>query len=161
MRTLEDYKRIAVLLRYEPESGLLFWKTKDPKRIKRAGTKKRDGYVYVIHLDKYFLAHRVIWFILYGSLTYQIDHANTKRDDNRQCNLRAASHVQNTVNRGPQRNNKTGHKGVIFHKSTGKYIAQIGSNKKTHRLGSFETAEAAGAAYAKAAGELHGEFARH
>lgn len=161
MRTLEEYQRISLAVRYERETGLLYWNTKDKRRIKRAGCKKSDGYVYVIFEAKYFLAHRVAWFIVHGSLPEQIDHENMDRSDNRICNLRAATLVQNTLNRGPQRNNKTGIKGVLLYKQTGKYTARIRINNKIKHLGYFETPEEAGLAYAKAAGELHGEFARY
>jgi hypothetical protein len=93
--------------------------------------------------------------------TKNIDHRNGNRLDNRRCNLRLATSQQNMCNRGRQRNNKSGYKGVFpYQWDRTRYIARIGLNRCYHHLGVFTTAEAAARAYDKAARELHGEFAR-
>ena len=60
------------------------------------------------------------------------------------------------ANRGPQKNNTTGYKGVS--KKRSKFLANIG--KPVQYLGSFATAEEAARAYNEAALEMYGEFAR-
>lgn len=90
--------------------------------------------------------------------TTMIDHANRDKTDNRIENIRVCSNVQNVANRGRNRNNKTGFKGVFVSKP-GKFTAQIMHNYKARHIGYFKTAEEAHAAYLEAARELFGEFA--
>lgn len=59
------------------------------------------------------MAHRCAWLLEKGSEPPEtIDHINGIRDDNRICNLRAASFAENVRNTVPKKNNKTGFKGV-------------------------------------------------
>lgn len=88
-----------------------------------------------------------------------IDHINGDGLDNRRDNLRISSCSQNLMNRGPQNNNSSGYKGVIYDKSRSKWRAEICVDKKRKYLGRFETAEAAACAYNLAATKYHGEFA--
>lgn len=88
-----------------------------------------------------------------------IDHKNRDRSDNRLANLREASRSQNAWNRGLDRRNTSGHKGVTFVRATGKWRAIIGFKGKFIFLGGYKTKEAAAKAYADAATRLHGEFA--
>ncbi len=90
----------------------------------------------------------------------QVDHRNHLKSDNRRFNLRLASDIQNKCNRGIQRNNSCGFKGVHFCKKQNKWRAMIRLNKKRFCLGRFQTKELAHAAYCDAAKKLHGEFAR-
>lgn len=86
-----------------------------------------------------------------------VDHVNGNRTDNRRCNLRVCTRSQNGYNQGLPKHNTSGFKGVCLR--NGRWIAGIKSNGKKKHLGSFETPEAAYAAYCSAARELHGEFA--
>lgn len=88
------------------------------------------------------------------------DHINGNGLDNRRSNLRIATPQQNQCNRGKQRNNTTGFKGVYYNKKCDKFAAAIRANKKLHYLGLFSTAEGAHAAYCAAADRLHGDFAK-
>lgn len=90
---------------------------------------------------------------------FDIDHTNNNGLDNRRGNLRVATRSQNGRNRGAQRNNTSGAKGVTWSKSAGKWEAKIWLNKKRHWLGLFETKEEAAEAYRAAAAKLHGRFA--
>jgi hypothetical protein len=89
-----------------------------------------------------------------------VDHKNTDGLDNRRCNLRFATKAQNMRNRGKQKNNSTGFKGVSIGRQIGTFRACIKVDKKYISLGQFKTAEEAHAAYCAAAKELHGDFAR-
>lgn len=63
--------------------------------------------------------HRVIAETPIGLET---DHANGDKLDNRRCNLRVATMAENQRNRPAYRNNKSGLKGVSFHKESGKFF---------------------------------------
>jgi hypothetical protein len=91
---------------------------------------------------------------------YVVDHINGNGLDNTRANLRECSHAENCRNQRRPRHGTSGLKGATFCKRLDKFIAQICLDGKKIHLGLFPTAEAAHAAYVKAAAELHGEFAR-
>lgn len=86
-----------------------------------------------------------------------VDHINGDRLDNRRQNLRLATKSQNMMNRGKQKNNTTGYKGVT--RVNGAYVAQLQKDRKNYYLGTYATPEEAALAYNKAALAHHGEFA--
>lgn len=87
-----------------------------------------------------------------------VDHIDMNKSNNAWSNLRDATKSQNGKNSRAKRTNKFGLKGVC--KVGNRYQAQIGCDGVKHHLGLFGTPEEAHAAYAAAAKELHGEFAR-
>ena len=99
--------------------------------------------------------HRYIMMATKGS---EIDHINGDSLDNRSINLRFCTRSQNMYNRGPQRNNTTGFKGVSFDKSRGKFIASISARGKQYNLGRFATPQEAAEVYQRKAEELHRAF---
>lgn len=90
----------------------------------------------------------------------KVDHVDGNGLNNTRSNLRVATTSENGMNRGKQKNNKSGFKGVCFFARTNKWVAYIRVNRKSRNLGYFFTPEEAHAAYCAAASELHGEFAR-
>lgn len=88
-----------------------------------------------------------------------IDHINGNKLDNRKSNLRICTASENARNRGKQRNNTSGYKGVCYDKVRRKWKAEIKANGVRHYLGRFDTVEDAHQAYVDAAKELHGSFA--
>jgi len=88
-----------------------------------------------------------------------IDHINTSKLDDRRSNLREASKAHNGRNRGKQVNNTSGFKGVHFDAWSGKHRAEITVDAHAIKLGRYDTAEEAHAAYVAAALKYHGEFA--
>ena len=111
-----------------------------------------DGYAYSringigVFLHKYIIG-----------LGGVIDHINRDKLDNRKSNLRPVTVQQNNMNKGPQRNNRLGIKGVSV-EGPG-YRAVIKFNRKTIILGHFDDPFSAAAAYNNAAVELFGEYA--
>ena len=91
----------------------------------------------------------------------RIDHIDHNPLNNRRSNLRTATVVQNGHNRGPNKNNTTGVKGVSFDKVRGRYRARIGFENKHYHLGLFDTIPEAAAVVQKKRRELVGEFASH
>lgn len=91
-----------------------------------------------------------------------VDHINRDKSDNRRRNLRVCTQSESNMNRGVQRSNKIGIKGVAFCPSRerpSKYRAQININGERIRLGWFATAGEAEAAYKDAERKFFGEYA--
>jgi hypothetical protein len=72
----------------------------------------------------------------------QVDHRNHITTDNRRSNLRIVTQSVNQMNRkGAQRNSKSGHRGISFHRTTGKFRFVATINGKQKHMGLFGTAE--------------------
>lgn len=102
-----------------------------------------------------FLMHRFLLPTIDGA----IDHINGNGLDNRRLNLRPATNGQNQWNRGRQRNNASGYKGVSYIPRLNRWWAQIVADGKHHNLGLHDAPEEAARAYDAAARDLHGAFA--
>lgn len=156
-------ERLKELLEYNRDTGEWRWlKTLRPQSPAGciAGSKGKE--YTLLRVDRRaYMAHKLAWLYCYGDWpAKQIDHINGDRYDNRIVNLRLATPSENGRNRGPQRNNTSGVKGVTWHARDKRWQAQIWVNGKRIQLGYFIDIKDAAAAYAKAALELHGEFAR-
>lgn len=151
----------------EYRDGELYWKVSRgrAKAGSRAGTLMTTewGHIYrVIKLNKKpYLAHRMIWEMFVGPIPegMVIDHENGDTLDNRLENLRVCTNTQNAQNIHHGRGIYSKIKGVSYAKKSDKYVAQISINGKNTWLGSFDTEESAGDAYARAAIEHFGEYA--
>ena len=135
----EDYERITRWKWCAGKGGDTFYATRCPG--------KRNTTIAM---------HRLI---IGASGRQQIDHVNGNGLDNRRCNLRLATKSQNMMNRGPQKGNKSGYKGVHFDLASGKWMAIIKFDGRNRNLGRFNTKEQAAQAYNKAAQEHFGTFA--
>lgn len=89
----------------------------------------------------------------------EIDHINGLSLDNRQENLRLTTRSENQRNRGFQKNNKSGFKGVCKRKDRDDWLSQIKHLGKVIHLGYFSSKKEAALAYDRAARKLHGKFA--
>lgn len=143
--------RLKELLSYDPETGVFTHKTYRGGRIKageRAGALMNKGYVHIKVDGKKYLAHRLVWLYVSGQFpTDEVDHINGDRADNRLVNLRAVTKKQNCENRKQQINNKSGHRGVHWHKASGKWQAMIRHQGELIPLGLFnDVIDAANAA---------------
>ena len=109
---------------------------------------------------KKFSIHRLVGlaFLENPDNKPMIDHIDNNTSNNNVKNLRWATSKDNLANQGKYKNNKSGFKGVSFHKHRNKYRAQIKINDKIKHLGYFETAEEASVAYEAKAKEIHGDF---
>ncbi len=90
----------------------------------------------------------------------QVDHINGDVHDNRRSNLRLATHAENHRNTKRPTTNKSGYKGVSWHKEARKWRATISSHGQWKHLGFFDTPQEAHRAYIDAAAKLNGDFAR-
>ena len=172
---------VRELLDYDPATGEFRWKTRHvswfhDSRLRtqeascrawntlyagrQAGSRQKRGYVTIRVLGDGYYAHSVAWLYVMGAWPTQIDHIDIDRTNNRFDNLRLASSQQNLQNRGKQKNNTSGLKGVSWSKAAKKWWAQIVADGRHKHLGLFGCPAAAHFAYVVAADKLHGEFAR-
>lgn len=159
MREMLELAELRRLLYYDPETGVFVWSASNsnssPVGSVAGRSTNSDGYRSIWINKRCYKAHRLVWFYVHGEWPDQIDHKNGIRDDNRINNLRSVPSKLNTHNqRAPHRHNRSGFLGVSI-KANGKYIADIRVNGKKRFLGTYETAEAAHAAYVAAKRVLH------
>ena len=154
-------ERVREVLDYD--DGILRWK----KRISRRGVLGKEpggtnpgGYKFFMLDGRTRLAHRVIFLWHHGYMPKEIDHADGNKLNNRIENLRPSTKSENCCNRHMRSDNKSGFKGVYWHKDSGKWRAEIGFRGKKTQLGAFACPEDAAKAYAVAALQLHGDFVR-
>ena len=163
--------RLKELLDYDPETGVFTWLERSalPQWNARfAGTRagaitslrhRRSAYLQISVDRRLYLAHRLAWLWINGSWPDdQIDHRDCDGLNNRLGNIRTCTSRQNHGNTRTHRRNKAGLKGVA--PAGNKYAAYIQISGATEYIGTFETAEAAHAAYCKRAFEVFGPYAR-
>lgn len=151
------------VLNYDHITGIFTWKKPLSSKFNKndiVGNLHTSGHLRVTLFEKKYYLHRLAWLYVYGEMTkYQIDHINGKKTDNRICNLREATNMQNSQNK-TVKNSTSGYKGVTWAKSVNKWKAQITFNYKNKHLGYFDNKLQAYNAYKVAALKFHGEFAK-
>ena len=181
-KPLPSQEVLRQLLRYEPETGKLFWLTrtadmmsgKDPRGPEWAasawnakfGGKEAftfsdpRGYRHGKILGKVYQAHRVIWKIVHGVDPDVIDHIDGDPRNNRIGNLRNCSVSENSRNYKKDAGQTSTYRGVCWVARDKKWGARIsnGRNGKVS-LGNFDSEMDAALAYDAAAIKLHKEFA--
>lgn len=157
-------ERLNQVLSYDPETGLFRnkeWRGGTARANEVCGCVSDAGYLRARIDGKYYLLHRLAWFLVHGSMPDQeIDHINGVRTDNRIENLRRATRQQNAYNTKPRSNSASPHKGVTFAAHANLWRARLHVNKRELHLGYFQTAAEAHEAYKRAASEFHGAFSR-
>ena len=152
---------VKTLLHYNPETGLFTW-LKSPRYGwvgKTAGCLSNNGGVHIKINGMLYQAHRLVWLYVHGYLPPLIDHINGNRADNCIANLRVANKSENAINSKKRVDNKSGYKGVHWHKQSSRWRACIRKDGIGRTLGNFKSPEEAHEAYKNAALELHGSFA--
>lgn len=163
-KDLPSPELLRKLLRYEPDTGKLFWRERTPDMFcngrhstahtcakwnanyafKEAGGKMTNGYSSVSVQSKRLLAHRIAFAIYYNKWPDGIiDHKNGIVSDNRIENIHDVNSVQNNMNQKRHCDNKSGVTGVWYDKSRGTYQAYISINNKrvwAKRFGDLEEA---------------------
>lgn len=149
-----DIPNIKEILDYDEDSGLFRWKHNMNGRSKKccagtiAGTKINSGYIQISIFNIRYLAHRLAWFYVHGSIDQNlvIDHINRIRDDNRIENLRLVDPYENALNKSVQKRSSSGHTGIIWNKSKNKWQVSITINGKRFNCGNFSNFDNAVAA---------------
>lgn len=155
-------ERLKELLHYDPETGHFTRRVTRGGKVagSRAGKLNTSGHRQIRIDGRVYLAHRLAFLYVLGSFPADcVDHVNQVKDDNRWCNLRPATRQQNQGNKGLQRNNSSGHRGVSWDKRHGKWVAQGGRSKGRIHLGRFDSLEEAAAAAQSWRNQTYGEFA--
>jgi hypothetical protein len=155
-----DYKNL-----FEYKDGDLFWINSPNSLVPAgsiAGSLRNDNYIGIFIDGTYYLAHRIIWEMHNGPIPegLVIDHIDGVRYNNHLDNLRVCTFQQNHFNRGKQSNNKSGFKGVSWHKQKAKWVAQIKIEGRNKFLGFFHDPEQAYAKYCEMAIKHYGKYAK-
>lgn len=161
------HQHLLELLSYEPETGDFRWKVDGFRRGpgKLAGTLQKTGsaagYTYITVAGHKYRAHRLAWFYVYGVAPGLIDHIDGNKSNNSIRNLRVTTQRQNCYNTKRSSRNKSGHKGVCWDKSKGKWMASIRlSCGKQKTIGRYDSKDDAAAAWREVALRDRGEFLR-
>jgi len=171
------------LLRYEPDTGKLFWLARPIAMFAGIGRNSAahqctvwntryagqeaftatNAYGYRVGsiLGTLVHAHIVIWAMASGEWpAHDVDHEDLNRSNNRLGNLRPATRSQNMMNGSLRKDSTSGHKGVNWSKQKGKWAVVVQANGKKHHGGHHDRIEDAVAARRALAEIVHGEFAR-
>lgn len=171
------------LLKYNPETGRLHWRPRDPSHFGSSGKRSPDalcanwnsryaakealfyvgshGYRCGSIMGKSYLAHRVIMAMERGCWDFRyVDHVNGDTLDNRIENLRVATNGQNIANSRSRIGATSRYLGVARHTQNGNWIACITKDGHQKHIGVFAEEADAAKAYNEAAKRTHGEFAR-
>lgn len=177
-KPLPSPDELRQLLDYDPETGVLTWKPRNPAMFEPTAARTAEhacsnwnarwagkpaftslnalGYARGNIFGSTIKAHRAAWAIVHGRWPDELlDHINGDPSDNRLSNLREATFSENQQNRTINKRNKSGFPGVSFDRAHGKWQAGIGFGLRKKHLGRFDSAEEAGRAYAEAKRKFH------
>lgn len=159
--TLPDLALLQALFTYEPSTGVFTWASLPHVRTnvgligREAGALNSRGYRVICVAKRKYFAHRLAWKLVHGSDPQgEIDHINGDRSDNRICNLRVVSRVENGRNLALPTHNRSGSIGVAFRADRRKWMAYIRVNKRNRFLGNFAKKQDAIAARKRAEREF-------
>lgn len=162
VRRVPTQDELKSLYLYDPETGhFTHLKSRGKGRAGQlAGNINSNGYREMRVCNTLFQAHRLAFLYMTGTFPEKpltVDHINGVRDDNRWCNLRAATWHEQTWNSPVRQQCKSGLKGAWPCKTTGRWQSILTDGKARIWLGRFDTADEAHRAWIKAATELRGE----
>lgn len=134
-KPLPDAELLRQLLEYDPATGGLTWRTRSPAMFEGgvrspewscnwwnsrfAGkpafvTPNKLGYLNGAINARYYLAHRIIWKLVYGTDPEFVDHIDRNPANNRLANLRSVAHAENCRNRKLRSDNTSGYAGISY-----------------------------------------------
>lgn len=117
----------------------------------------QHGYIQTTIGKRNVFLHRLVMKNELAENLY-VDHLNHDPGDNRKCNLRVVSHLENMHNLKLSNKNTSGVTGVYLNKRTGKWYSQIMVGGKTKCLGTYVDFDDAVAARKTAEEKYFGKF---
>jgi len=136
-----SYAEFSKLLNYDPNSGKIVWNVGRSNSIKAgdaAGHIDYKGYRMICIKGYRYQASRVAFLLMTGDWPKNhMDHIDHCRANNKWPNLREVTHQVNHKNRSMSKNNTSGVIGVVWHKPSTKWVAQIKVSGKVIYLGGF------------------------
>jgi hypothetical protein len=152
------------ILHYDALTGDFTWKVRLANCVRIGDTAGSitgtPSYIYITINKKAYPAHKLAWLYVTGVWPIRVDHKNTVRTDNRWCNLREATAMENNRNRSIGVNNNSGIKGVCWNKLERRWEACVMKGTIRHHK-KFTSLEEASVWVRLQREQLHGEFANH
>ncbi|PTT41483.1 HNH endonuclease [Acidovorax sp. HMWF018] len=155
-------QRLREVLRYEPESGQMFWLIRAAHRRhpgEEAGSPSKDGRIRIRIDGQLFYRYRLAWLWMTGKWPDKcVDHINGDHTDDSWKNLRDVPQAINCQNyRKAPKSSSTGLLGAQA-LPNGRFESSVKTLYKRRYLGSFDNAQDAHEAYIAAKRELHPGF---
>ena len=166
-KALPSQEVLRQLLRYEADTGKLFWLPRgpewfqdskyDPCRVSHWWNERFSGceafctfdvkgYPYGFIFNRRVAGHRIVWEFHNGAILGEIDHIDGNPGNPRIENLRDVSRKANMQNKRTYRRNSSGFRGVYWSKVSQKWRVALSMNGKERHLGYFTDFDAAVAA---------------
>lgn len=159
LKAMFDYREDGNLIRKHSIGG------NGNKAGRVIGTKPKNNrdnrYSATTIHGEHWCVHKLIYLYHYGYVPKQLDHINCDTSDNRIENLREASSSENMMNRRIFSNNKSGHKGVSWSKSHGKWFVYMNVDKVRKNFGHYDDLEIAALLASEVRDLHHGNFVCH
>lgn len=158
-----DIELLKSALNFDPQTGIFTWKRQLASNCiigHEAGYINSCGYRDISLNGVAYKAHRLAWFITYGTWPDLIDHIDTDKANNAISNLREATTSENSRNQSTNSRNISGSRGVSWHSRTRKWRVKIRREGIEYYGGSYRSLADAEKASERLCRELHGEFYR-
>lgn len=137
---MQPDRNILNQVAYDPITGVFTWRV-NKTRVKRgdkAGRLNTHGYRQIRICGKYYLAHRLAWWICWGQWPdFILDHIDGTPDNNKINNLRPSNYSLNNQNTRLRKDNTSGYKGVYWDSRDQCWKAYLRLDKKAIHLGCF------------------------
>ncbi|NWD65774.1 DUF1937 family protein [Pseudomonas sp. IPO3774] len=140
--------KLKELLHYNPVTGVFTWVIGRSRTAAGsvANTKDRKGYLKAVIDKKPYYLHRLAFLFMVGEFPPDlVDHINGDRADNRWCNLRPVTYLENARNQKLNSGNLTGVRGVSWDERSS-WKAYAYQNNRQIFLGRFDSLFEAAAA---------------
>ena len=137
---------------YNPDTGLLSKINGEPFKTILIGA----GYPAICMFGSRYYTHCLAFLYMTGEIPEIVDHINGNKQDCRWANLRRATRSENQMNRGAQKNNSTGVKGVDYRAVY--FRATVRAKGQPQRCKLFFTLAEAKEWVQRTRLEMHGEF---